>query len=106
MIPMNYKDEMYLAMLERTVRRLWILSLVSILLLVATNIAWIYYENQFEDSTTSIEATTDSGNFLLSGVVKRKSCGCMPNSANYLVDFGANIAIPTGGTVGAISSFR
>ena len=62
MIPMNYKDEMYLAMLERTVRRLWILSLVSILLLVATNIAWIYYENQFEDSTTSIEATTDSGN--------------------------------------------
>ena len=62
MIPMNYKDEMYLAMLERTVRRLWILSLVSVLLLVATNIAWIYYENQFEDNTTSIEATTDSGN--------------------------------------------
>ena len=44
-----------------------------------------------------------SGNFLLSGVVKRKSCGCMPKSANYFVDFGANIAIPTGGTVGAVS---
>lgn len=44
-----------------------------------------------------------SGNFLLSGNVKRKSCGCFPKSAVYLVDFGANIAIPTGGTVGEIS---
>lgn len=44
-----------------------------------------------------------SGNFLLAGKVLRKSCGCYPQSATYLVDFGANIAIPTGGTVGAIS---
>lgn len=43
-----------------------------------------------------------SGNFLLSGAVPR-SCGCRPRSANYLVDFGANIAIPEGGTAGAIS---
>lgn len=44
-----------------------------------------------------------SGNFLLSGYVPMRSCGCRANSANYLVDFGANIAIPTGGTVGPIS---
>lgn len=44
-----------------------------------------------------------SGNFLLSGWVPYNSCGCRNNSANYLVDFGANIAIPTTGTVGAIS---
>lgn len=44
-----------------------------------------------------------SGNFLLAGKVLRNCCGCGPKSANYLVDFGANIAIPTGGTVGAIS---
>lgn len=44
-----------------------------------------------------------SGNFLLAGKVCRKPCGCFPKSANYFVDFGANIAIPTGGTVGAIS---
>lgn len=44
-----------------------------------------------------------TGNFLLSGKVCRNSCGCFPNSANYLVDFGCNIAVPTGGTVGAIS---
>lgn len=45
-----------------------------------------------------------SGNFLLSGWVPSSyGCGCRNKSANYLVDFGANIAIPTTGTVGAIS---
>lgn len=45
----------------------------------------------------------ETGNFLLAGKVLRNGCGCAPKSANYLVDFGANIAIPTGGTVEAIS---
>ena len=48
----------------------------------------------------------DTGNFLLSGYVPggnaRCYC-CRENFASYLVDFGANIAIPTGGTVGQIS---
>ena len=46
-----------------------------------------------------------SGNFLLSGYVPYiSSCGCnRTNSALYLVDFGANIAVPTGGTVEGIS---
>lgn len=44
-----------------------------------------------------------TGNFLLSGWTPRKSCGCKSKSARYLVDFGANIAIPEGGTVGPIS---
>lgn len=50
----------------------------------------------------------DTGNFLLSGAVRRNQngCGCCcrrSNSVNYDVEFGANIAIPTGGTVGEIS---
>ena len=45
----------------------------------------------------------DTGSFLIAGKVRRCSCGCCPKTANYLVDFGANIAIPTGGTVEAIS---
>lgn len=49
-----------------------------------------------------------SGNFSLSGWVPNKSrcCGCNCNqttSAVYNADFGANIAIPTGQTVGEIS---
>ena len=41
-----------------------------------------------------------SGSFLLSGWVPRRSC--CSKSASYLVDFGANIAIPTGEDVGEI----
>lgn len=47
-----------------------------------------------------------SGNFLLSGWVPNNYsyCPCCDNtSAVYLVDFGANIAVPEGGTAGEIS---
>lgn len=44
----------------------------------------------------------DTGNFLLSGWTPPRY-GCGPKNAEYLVDFGANIAVPTGGTVGPIS---
>lgn len=47
----------------------------------------------------------DSGNFLLSGWTPNR-CGCFcgrRREATYLVDFGANISIPEGGTVGEIS---
>ena len=40
-----------------------------------------------------------SGNFLLAG---RSNCRCK-KSVSYEVDFGANIAVPTGETVGPIS---
>lgn len=48
----------------------------------------------------------DTGSFLIAGgPVPRRRCGC-PIYNSYtpvLVEFGANIAIPTGGTVGPIS---
>ena len=47
----------------------------------------------------------ETGNFLLRGYVPN-NCGCCcrrKQSANYLVDFGANIAVPEGETVGPIS---
>ena len=45
----------------------------------------------------------DTGNFLLKGNVRRSPCGCCPSTAKYLVDFGANIAIPT--TPAAVEEF-
>lgn len=45
-----------------------------------------------------------TGNFLLSGWVPRKfGCCCRSKSANYLIEFGANISVPEDGTVEAIS---
>lgn len=45
----------------------------------------------------------ETGNFLLSGGPAYCACGRRRSYSNYLVDFGANIAIPTGGTVEPIS---
>lgn len=41
-----------MARMERIIRRLWIALLVTIVLLVASNIGWLVYESQFEDQTT------------------------------------------------------
>jgi hypothetical protein len=44
--------------LERTNRRLFILCIILILLLLATNMGWLYYENSFED----VVVTQDNAN--------------------------------------------
>ena len=45
-----------------------------------------------------------TGNFMLAGWVPSRGCGCnRQTTAEYFVDFGANIAVPTGETVGEIS---
>lgn len=46
-----------------------------------------------------------TGSFLLSGAVRNfvRRCPCKPVTAKYLVGFSADIAIPTGGTVGEIT---
>ena len=43
---------------ERHIKRLWVLVIILVFLLVGSNLAWLYYESQFEDKTTteSIEA--------------------------------------------------
>lgn len=59
----KFIQEMYAAVLERTIKRLWILAILLIIALVGTNAGWIYYENQFADETTiTQEADTGSGN--------------------------------------------
>lgn len=45
---------------ERTIKRLWVLCIILVFLLVATNLAWLYYEEQFETVTT-VEQEVDSG---------------------------------------------
>lgn len=50
-----------MARMERTNRRLWILSIILVLLLAVTNGAWFYYENQFTDETVTITQDLDSG---------------------------------------------
>lgn len=46
---------------ERTIKRLWILVILIIVLLVGTNAGWIWYESQFETVETwqDVEQTAD-----------------------------------------------
>lgn len=49
--------------MERMNRRLWILNIILILILLATNAGWLYYANSFEEVTsTSVEQDVDTGN--------------------------------------------
>ena len=56
--------ESAVARLERVIKRLWVLALVLIVLLAASNAAWLYYESSFEE--IRIEQDNESGynNFI------------------------------------------
>ena len=65
----KFIHEAYAAMAERTIKRLWILLILLVVLLVGSNICWLYYESQFMDEvTTTIDATQDGDGYnLISG---------------------------------------
>ena len=66
----------------------------------------VFTENPVPCNRGLILHRNDSGAFLMKGIDNSPSCGCGCNRnavVNYMADFGANIAIPTGETVGAIS---
>lgn len=51
-----------MARAERTIKRLWILCILLIVLLVGTNIAWIHYESQWETAETVVTQDVDTVN--------------------------------------------
>ena len=61
------KDEQYYvdiisAMAERTIKRLWIVIILLIVLLVGTNVAWLIYEAQWQVvETTEVTQENDGG---------------------------------------------
>ena len=61
---MEYNNELFLAIMERTIKRLWIVIIILIILFTGSNAAWMYYESQFEETTTTtVEQDTEgSGN--------------------------------------------
>ena len=53
--------ESAVARLERVIKRLWVLVLVLIVLLAASNAAWIWYESQYETIETTITQENADG---------------------------------------------
>lgn len=50
------------ARMERTIKRLWILAIILIVLLFATNAAWICYENSFADEVITQDVWQEADN--------------------------------------------
>lgn len=68
----------------------------------------VFTENPVPCMKGYILHRNDSGAFLMKGIDTNPGsgygcCCCRPKVVNYDVDFGANIAVPTGETVGEIS---
>ena len=63
--------ESAVARLERVIKRLWVLALVLIVLLAASNAAWIWWESQFETVETITEEyqadASGGGNAIING---------------------------------------
>ena len=57
------------ARMERVNKRLWIVTILLIISLVASNGAWIYYESQWQvvQDTTTIEAEQGDGINIVGG---------------------------------------
>lgn len=57
----QYQIDILSAMAERTIKRLWILIVILVVLLFGSNVAWIIYESSFVDEVTTVTQTADSG---------------------------------------------
>ena len=69
------EDKSAVARLERVIKRLWVLVLALIILLCASNAAWIWYESQFEEVKTveTYEANADNGGNAIAMLALSKS---------------------------------
>lgn len=50
--------------LERIIKRLWITTIILIVLLVGSNVGWLIYESQFEDFEITQDSETGTNNYI------------------------------------------
>lgn len=56
----KYSIDLLTALAERTIKRLWVLIILLVILLFGTNAAWIIYESQFETVETTYTQDVDA----------------------------------------------
>ena len=64
----QYIMDSILALTERTIKRLWILIVLLIVLLFGSNAAWIWYESQFVYEEITQEVDTGEGDAFVAGI--------------------------------------
>lgn len=67
-----FVHEGMMARMERTIKRLWVLCIILIILLAVSNGAWIWYESQFIDEITVTQDvdSKDGGNAIINDGVR------------------------------------
>ena len=67
-----FAHEGIMARMERTIKRLWVLCIVLIILLAGSNAAWLWHDSQFEDETTTVtqELNSDGGDAIINDGVR------------------------------------
>lgn len=77
----TFIHDAYISMAERTIKRLWVLIVLLVILLVASNLTWLHYESQFTDEeTTTIDSTQDGDGI---NIVGGGNITYEPTSENY-----------------------
>ena len=67
-----FAHEGMMARMERTIKRLWVLCIILIILLAGSNGAWVWYESRFEDEQTTVtqELNSDGGDAIINDGVR------------------------------------
>lgn len=60
----KYYVDIVASSLERTVKRLYVVIILLIVLLVGTNAMWVWYESQFEDLVVTQENEDGFNNYI------------------------------------------
>ena len=58
----KFIHDAYVSMVERTIRRLWILCIIIFICFVGSNALWICYESQWNEVEQDVSQDTDNGN--------------------------------------------
>lgn len=56
----QYTIDILASMAERTIKRLWIIIILLVILLFGSNAAWIYYEASYQDIELTQEVEQDA----------------------------------------------
>lgn len=64
----KYYTDIVAGLAERTIKRLWVIILVLVILLFGSNAAWLIYEGQFEGISVEQEVDTGDGDAFVVGV--------------------------------------
>ena len=75
--------EMQGARLERTNKRYFVLIIILVVALISSNLGWLYYESQFVDEKTVIEADQEADNLSKNVIIGGDYNACETEGNGY-----------------------